>query len=58
MKDLISANLWAILPILLGFICLFGAITGEIAGKRKRTIILAVGGLALTVVGWTMWVAL
>ena len=39
------------LPICLGLLCFYGAVTSVKTGKRYRTLILVVGGTALIVIG-------
>lgn len=55
MPDLVSTQLWALLPFLFGILCFIGAVVGVRNGRAKRTLILTLGGVALVVAAWAMW---
>ena len=57
-NEMMAGRLWALLPFTLGLLCFYGAFTSKKTGRRKRTIILTIGGLALIVTGWAMWNAI
>jgi hypothetical protein len=45
----------AALPLCLGLLCFFGAVTSARTGRRDRSFVLAAGGTALIVVGLGIW---
>lgn len=51
----IAKVIMAGLPVCLGLLCFYGAMTSVRVGKRYRTLILVVGGTALMIIGIAVW---